>query len=138
MFCVWFCFNQLSLKIPWILCKMCLKLENLRRIVWNSYFWENWVQNKCFWKHLISYSCMWFINFNTLRSFCIILLCFSQKKKNCFFPEFQSIERVFQPIKIAIKILVWFCVFRSMLDWYWINRSIFDLSNFFFNWSKIV
>ena len=35
-YCVWFWFGQLSLKIPWILCKMCLKPENLRIIVWKS------------------------------------------------------------------------------------------------------
>ena len=76
--------------------------------------------------------------FQYFEEFLHYFALFFPKKKNCFFPEFQSIESVFQPIKIAIKILVWFCVFRSMLDWYWINRSIFDLSNFFFNWSKIV
>ena len=35
-YCVWFWFGQPSLKIPWIWCNMCLKLENLRRIVWKS------------------------------------------------------------------------------------------------------
>ena len=52
---VWFWFGHPRLKIPWVKCKMCLKFENLRRIDWKSYFWENWVQNKCFWKpfHLI-------------------------------------------------------------------------------------
>ena len=35
-YCVWFWFGQPSLKIPFILCKMCLKPENLRRIGWTS------------------------------------------------------------------------------------------------------
>ena len=45
--------------------------------------------------------------------------------KKLVFPEFRSIETVSWPIEIAIKILVWLCVFRSMLDWFWINRRHF-------------
>ena len=72
-------------RIPWYLCKMCLKLENLRRIDWKSYFGENWVQNKCFWKafHLI------------LMHFIHKILCFEEFLhkialffKNLFFTEF--------------------------------------------------
>ena len=41
------------------------------------------------------------------------------------FLEFQSIELVSRPIEIVIKVLVWLCVFRSVLDCYWINRRYF-------------
>ena len=52
-------------------------------------------------------------------------------KKLCF-PDFRSIESVSQPIENAIKILVWIYPFRSILDWFWINRRHFRLieSNF--------
>ena len=63
--------------------------------------------------------------------------------KKLVFLEFQSIEPVSRPIKIAIKILVWLYVFWSMLDWFWINwrhfrsiesnfRSIESQIEFFF------
>ena len=63
--------------------------------------------------------------------------------KKLVFLEFQSIEPVSRPIKIAIKILVWLCTFWSMLDWFWINwrhfrsiesnfRSIESQIEFFF------
>ena len=105
---------------------MCLKLENFRRTNCKSYFWENWVQNKCFWKafHLI------------LMHFIHKILCFEeflQKnalffKKKLVFLEFRSIEPISRPIEIGIKFLVSLCLFRSMLDWCWISRSIFDKS----------
>ena len=51
-------------------------------------------------KHFISYLCILFIKFNALRSFCIILLCFSKK---LIFLEFRLIKIVFRLIEIAIK-----------------------------------
>ena len=51
-------------------------------------------------KHFISYSCILFIKFNTLRSFCRKFAMFF---KNVFFPEFRSMEAIFQSIEIAIK-----------------------------------
>ena len=72
----------------------------LREWIENLNFGKTGFKTCVFEKHFISYSCMWFIKFNTLRSFCIILLCFS---KNYFFPEFWPIEFVFRLIEIAIK-----------------------------------
>ena len=72
----------------------------LREWIENLNFGKTGFKTCFFEKHFISYSCMWFIKFNTLRSFCIILLCFS---KNYFFPEFWPIEFVFRLIEIAIK-----------------------------------
>ena len=46
-------------------------------------------------------------------------------KKLCFL-EFQSIESVSRPIENVIKILVWIYPFRSLLDWFWINRRHFQ------------
>lgn len=63
-------------RIPWILCKMCLKLKNLKRIVWNLNFGKIGFKTSVFEKHLISYSCILFIKHDALRSFCIKLLCF--------------------------------------------------------------
>ena len=45
--------------------------------------------------------------------------------KKLVFLEFRSIKPVSQPIEIAIKILIWLCVFRLVLDCYWINRMYF-------------
>ena len=47
--------------------------------------------------------------------------------KKLIFPEFRSIEPVSRLIEIAIKNLVWFCLFRSMLDRCWINQRHFRL-----------
>ena len=53
-------------------------------------------------KHFISYSCILFIKFNALRSFCIILLCFS---KNWFFQNFNQ-------SKLRLKMFVSLCLFN--------------------------
>ena len=45
--------------------------------------------------------------------------------KKLFFPEFRLIEPVSRLIEIAINNLVWFCVFRSMLNRCWINQRHF-------------
>ena len=68
---------------------------------WKSWFWENWIQNLCFWKifHLIL---MHFIH--KIQCFEEFLHKIALFFKNLFFPEFQSIEYVFQSIEIAIKI----------------------------------
>ena len=101
---------------------MCLKFENLRKIDWKSYFWEIWVQYYCFWKafHLIF---MHFIH---------KILCFEDFLhkialffKNLIFPDVRSIEPVARPIEIVIKILVWICSFRLVLDRCWINWKHF-------------
>ena len=64
----------------------------LREWIENLNFGKTRFKTCVFEKHFISYSFMWFIKFNTLRSFCIILLWFSQK---LIFPEFRPIEIVF-------------------------------------------
>ena len=45
--------------------------------------------------------------------------------KKLVFPKFQLIEPISQPIEIVIKGLVWVCVFRSVLDCYWISWRYF-------------
>ena len=50
--------------------------------------------------------------------------------KILFFLEFRLIEPASQPIEIAIKILVWLYVFRSLLDQL---KVIFDRSNLIFD-----
>ena len=45
--------------------------------------------------------------------------------KKLFFLEFRSIEPVSRPIEIAIKVLVWLCMFRSLFDQL---KVIFDQS----------
>ena len=82
------------------LCKMCLKLENLRRIVWKSYFWETGFKISVFVIYFISYSCILFIKYYALKSFCTKLLCFSKK---LVFTKFWSIKHVSWSIEIAIK-----------------------------------
>ena len=64
----------------------------LREWIENLNFGKTGFKTCVFEKYFISYSCMWFIKFNALRSFCIILLCFSKK---LIFPEFRPIEIVF-------------------------------------------
>ena len=97
--CLWF--DQQSLKIPWVLCKTYLMLENLKgeclKILILGKLGLKLVFLK---KHFISYSCILFIKFNALRSFCTKFAMFF---KNVFFPEFQLIEAIFQSIEIAIK-----------------------------------
>ena len=101
-YCVCLWFDQPSLKIPWVLCKSYLMLENLRKLIENLKFWENWVQNLCFWKtfHLI------------LMHFILKIQCFEgflHKTslffffKNLLFLKFRLIEPIFQSNKIAIK-----------------------------------
>ena len=58
--------------------------------------------------------------------------------KKLIFPEFQSIKPVSRPIEIAIKNLVWFCLFRSMLDRCWINQRHFRLIESKFRSIKIL
>ena len=43
------------------------------------------------------------------------------------FPDFWSIEPIARPIEIAIKILVWICLARSLLDWCWIDWMWFSI-----------
>ena len=96
----------------------------------NFNFGKTGFKTSVFEKHFISFSCILFIKYYALRSFCIKLIFFSFKK--LVFPEFRSFEPVSQPIEIAIKILVWLYVFRSMLDWFWINRRHFWLIKYIF------
>ena len=92
-YCVCFWFDQPSLKIPWVLCKTYLMLENLREWIENLDVGKTGFKTCVFEKHFISYSCILFIKFNALRSFC----------KNLFFLEFRSIEPIFRSIEIVIK-----------------------------------
>ena len=106
--CFWF--DQPSLKIPWVLCKTYLiLLENLKgECLKILILGKPGLKLVFLKKHFILYSCILFIKFNTLRSFCKNLLCFS---KMCvcvcvcffFFFFFFSIEAVFWSIEIAIK-----------------------------------
>ena len=89
----------------------------------NFVFEKSGLNSRVFLKEFFtSYLCILFIKYCALRSFCIKLLCFS---KNWFFPKFQLIEPISQPIEIVIKGLVWVCVFRSVLDCYWISWRYF-------------
>ena len=75
-------------------------LENLREWIENLNVGKTGFKTCVFEKHFISYSCILFIKFNTLRSFCRKFAMFF---KNVFFPEFRSMEAIFQSIDIAIK-----------------------------------
>ena len=85
-------------------------------------FLENWIQNKCFWKafHLIL---MHFIH--KILYFKEFLHKIALFFKKLVFLKFQSIKPVSRLIEIAIKVLVWLYVFRSMLDCLWINWRYF-------------
>ena len=122
-YCVWFWFGQPSLKILWFLWKCVWSLRISGELFENLNFGKTGFKTSVFEKYFISYSCIIFIKYYALRSFCIKLLCFFKK---LFFPEFQSIEPISRLIEIAIKILVWLCVFRSVLDCFWINRRYFQ------------
>ena len=74
-------------------------------------------------KHFISYSFILFIKYYALRSFCKKFALFFKK---LVFPKFRLIKPFSWPIEIAIKILVWLCLFRLMLDCYWINWRYFQ------------
>ena len=136
-YCVCLWFDQPSLKIPWVLCKSYLMLENLRELIKNLKFLEKWVKNLCFWKtfHLI------------LMHFILKIQCFEGFlhktslfffSKICFFQNFDWLNLFFNQTKLRLKTLVILCLFRSMLDWYLFNRSIFVRSNLIFYQSKIV
>ena len=103
----------------------------LREWIENLNFGKTGFKTCVFEKYFFSYLRMWFIKFNALRSFCIILLCFFKKKRSWVFQNFDR-------LKLRLKMFVSFCLFRSVLDWCWINQSIFDQSNLFFDQSKIV
>ena len=74
----------------------------LREWIENLNFGKTGFKTCVFEKHFISYSCMWFIKFNALRSFYIILLCFS---KNWFFQNFNQ-------SKLRLKMFVSLCLFN--------------------------
>ena len=103
----------------------------LREWIENLNFGKIGFKTCVFEKYFLSYSRMWFIKFNALRSFCIILLCLKKKKRNWVFQNFDR-------SKLRLKMFVSLCLFWSVLDWCWINQSIFDQSNLFFDRSKIV
>ena len=78
-------------------------------------------------------SVFWKVFHLTLMHFIHKILCFEEFLykialffKKLVFPEFRSIEPVSRLIKIVIKILVWLCVFWSVLDCYWINQRYFQ------------
>ena len=77
----------------------------------NLNFGKTRFQTSVFEKHFISYSCIPSIKFNALRSFCNILLWFS---RNCFFHNFDWLKVFFDRSKLRLKVLAWFCVFRSI------------------------
>ena len=118
------------------LCKMCLKLENLRRIVWKSYFWETGFKISVFENHSSHTHAFYSQNFVIWGVFalkCFLFLFYFILFFIYLF--FWSIEAVAQPIKIAIKNLVWICLARLMLDR---SNVIFDRLNLFFDQLKIV
>ena len=94
------------------------------KLVKKTCFWKIWVEFMCFLK-----------TFNLiLMHFIHEILCFEEFLhkialffKKFSFPDFRLIEDVSRPIKIVIKIFVWICLARSVLDW----------SNLFFDRSKL-
>ena len=100
-------------------------VEISREWIENLNFGKTGFKTCVFEKYSISYSCIFFIKFNALRSFYIIMLCFSQ---NCFFQNFDRSKLFFDQSKLRLKMFVSLCLFRSVLDWCWINRSIFNES----------
>ena len=91
--------DQPSFKIPWVLCKTYLLLENLRECL-KIVILGNLGLKLVFWKafHLI------------LMHFILKIQCFEEFLykiflffKNLIFPEFRSIEHVFRSIEIVIK-----------------------------------
>ena len=88
------------------------------KLVEKLVFGRSRLNSSVFEKILISYSCISFMKYYALRSFLHKIALFF---KNLFFPEFWSIEPVFQSIEIAINF--WFEY--AWLDWCSINsRSI--------------
>ena len=102
-------------------CVWCLSFED--KLVGKTCFWKIWVEFKCFWKtfklilmHFI-HEILWFEEF--LHK---ITLFF----KDLSFLDFRSIEAISRLIEIAIKILVWICLARLVLDQ---SNLFFDRSN---------
>ena len=82
--------------------------------------------NSCVFEKLLnSYSCISFIKYSGLSGFYIKYPLFF---KNVTFLDFQSIKAITQPIKIAIKILVWIYLTQSVLDWCSIDRIYFSIN----------
>ena len=95
------------------------------KLIENLGFGRSRLNSRVFEKLFISYSYILFIKHCAFRSFCIKMLCFS---KIWFFQIFRSIELVAQPIKIAIKNLVWIYLARSLLDWCWMHWMWFSIN----------
>ena len=118
----------------------------LREWIENLNFGKTRFKTCVFEKHFISYSCMWFIKFNVLRSFCIILLCFS---KNWFFQNFDRSNLFFNQLELHLKCLwVSICFDRcsigvESIEAFSINRICFSINQksckeFFQNCSSCV
>ena len=107
-----------------------------KRMDWKSHCLENWVQNLCFWK-TFDLILMHFIHqIQCFEEFLHKIALIFQKF--VFFQNFDRSNLFFNQSKLRLKTLVSPYLFQSMLDWYWINRSIFDQSNLIFDQSKII
>ena len=93
------------------LCKMCLKLENLRRIVWKSYFWETGFKISVFENH--SSHTHAFYSQNTMLWRVFAQNCFVFQK-NWFFLNFDQSNLFLNRLKLLLKFLALPCVFWSI------------------------
>jgi len=100
------------------------------KFIENLVFGKSGLISIVFEKLFIWHSCILFIKQCALKSFCIKMFF-----KNLFFLDFRSIEPVAWPIENVIKIMVWICLARLMLDR---SKLIFDRSNLIFDILKFV
>ena len=97
----------------WVLGTKRLKILFLEDLDWIQVFLK---------KLLNSYSCISFMNYGGLSGFYIKLALFF---KNFKIPYFWSIKAIARSIEIALKILVWICLARLVLNWCSIDRIYF-------------
>ena len=83
------------------------------KLIENFVFGRSGLNSRVFEKLFISYSCILFIMQCVLRSFCIKMLSFSE---NLFFQIFDWSNLLLERSKLRLKILVWICLARLMLD----------------------
>ena len=103
-----------------ILMQNVFKVWDLRTNWFTNVFWKIWVELKCFWK-IFNLILMHFIH---------KILCFEKflHKSALFFknfeiPDFWSIKVASWSIEIAIKILVWICLARLVVNRFLTDRN---------------
>ena len=118
-----------------VLCKSYLMLDNLIEWIENMKFWENWFQNLCFWKtfHLMLMHFILSMHWGVSAINWFVLF-----SKIFFFQNFDRSNFFCDQSNLGLKTLVNLYLFRSMLDWNWFHRSIFDRSYLIIDQSKIV